>query len=161
MEPARCEAHRVCRRVIEPLCIVDDDEHGVRLSGRGEQPQQRGAHREAVALLGRPQTENGAESGALSLWDLGEEIDQRPAELEQPRELDLGLRLDPGRRDHRHRLGEVDGVPQQRRLADARLAADHKRAALTATGVGEQALDPLALGTPPDEHRSMVLRCLP
>ena len=88
-------------------------------------------------------------------------IEQRPGELEQPGELDLGLGLDSGRGHDGHRLGEVDGVPQERRLTDPCLAANQERAAPAVARIGEQALDPLALRASPDEHRSMLLRRRP
>ena len=43
------------------------------------------------------------------------------------------------------------GVPQQRGLSDARLAADHQNGAVTVTRLGEHGVEAFALARPAEE----------
>ena len=72
-----------------------------------------------------------------------------PQELVQAGERQVGLGLQADRGEHRHVLaGRLDGVAQQRRLADAGLAAQDEHAAASAPSGFEQLLDALALAFP-------------
>jgi hypothetical protein len=64
----------------------------------------------------------------------------------QPGERQLGLRLDPGGAQHAGRR-RLDGRPQQRGLADPRLAGDHEHA-----GPLREREDLRKLGIAPHQH---------
>ena len=81
-------------------------------------------------------------------------VEQRPQKLEQARELELRLVLDPDRPDDRHALGLLGGVVQEGRLPQPRLTAKHERAAAPPPSATEQVVDTRALGFPTDEHCS-------
>ena len=56
-------------------------------------------------------------------------VEERPQQLMQPGEGQLGLSLDAGAREHAHPVGARQRALQQRGLADPRLAAQHEHAA--------------------------------
>src|SRR5205814_2168718 len=57
---------------------------------------------------------------------------------------------------HPHPVGAPGRVPEERRLADARLAPDDQDAAALLTGPGEQPVEQRALPRPAVEHGPMV-----
>ena len=73
---------------------------------------------------------------------LVEERQYRPGEREQTGVLEIGLRRRARGRNDGHPHGPLDGIVQQRRLADPRFPTDHQRAALAAPSLLQQALDP-------------------
>ena len=73
----------------------------------------------------------------------------------QPRVRQLHLRLDAGDLQDPEPRGLAGGVPQQRGLADAGLAADHQRAAAAATRVVEEPIQGATLaGSAPECRRA-------
>jgi hypothetical protein len=81
-------------------------------------------------------------------------VEQRPADLEERRELELGLRLNSQRRDDLHVLGARDRVLEQRRLSDSRFAPQHQGAAPASARLREQLVDARALALTADQHPS-------
>ena len=79
-------------------------------------------------------------------------LEERPEQLEQPRELKLCLGFDAERAHHGHALGLLDGVLEQRRLADPGLSADDECVAAPAPGALEQLVDEGALVLAADEQ---------
>ena len=68
-----------------------------------------------------------------------------------PRERQLHLRLDAFDLGDAQAGGLPRGVPQQRGLSDARLAADHQNGALTIARLGEHGVEAFALACPAEE----------
>ena len=106
--------------------------------------------------LGGSETEGRAQRLRLVPGDLLEMVPQRPADLEQRRELELRLRLDAKRAHDRHPLGAVDRVVEERRLADAGLATDHQRSGSALAGPIEELVEPRALALAAEQHGSTV-----
>jgi hypothetical protein len=115
------------------------------LGGGGEQREHGRRHQEAIGALGGSEAEGGRQGRALGRRQLWELVNYWPYQAVKPREGELGLDFNAGRREHRHVGGAVGGVAQQRRLAHPHLAAQHKRPALPARGPVEQAVDQRAL----------------
>ena len=156
LQPPDRERQRVLRRAIDPVRVVEHDEQRVGLRCGGEQAERRGPDREAVLGIAGPEPERGAQRVCLMLGDLVEMVPQRPAHLEQRRELELCLRLDAEGADDRHPVGLVDRVVEERGLADPRFAADRERAAPTRAGTVEQLVKPQALALTADQHASTL-----
>ncbi len=151
-EPLGGEQERVGSRAVEPLGVVDDDEQGPRLGRRGEQVQRCRAGREAVERRRLPQSERASEHVRLRGRQLGQVPEQRPQQLEQAGELELGLGLDAECPDDRHPLGAPDGIVEQRCLADPGFAAHEKRTAAPTPTLQQQLVDAGSGGFPTDEH---------
>ena len=128
LESARGEAERVGRRSVEPLRVVDHDEERLLLSDGRKEAQQRCPDGEPVALGSWSECQ-AAQDGRLMLGDVLEVVDDRSAQIQQARELELRLGLEPRRLHDDHRLRQVGGVAQQRGLPDAGLAGEHEHAA--------------------------------
>ena len=79
------------------------------------------------ARLAEP--ERAPQRGRLGLRQRLDERQHRPEQPVQAREGELGLRLDPACHEHLHVGRPVASVGEQRRLADARAAPQHERAA--------------------------------
>jgi hypothetical protein len=76
----------------------------------------------------------------------------RPQQLGQPGKGQLGLGLDPGDAEQAQVTGARGGRPQQRGLADARLAVQQQRRRLAAAGGGQGRLDGRELAVATDEQ---------
>jgi hypothetical protein len=70
----------------------------------------------------------------------------------------LCLRLHAEGAHDRHPLGALDRVIEERRLADAGLAADHQRSGSAHAGPIEELVEPRTLALAADQHRSTVSR---
>ena len=145
------------RAGVEPVGVVDDDEERCVLRRRGEQRERRCADREPIGLPPFLETERDPKRGRLVWRQALDPRKERPAELQEPGELELGLGLDAGGPRHRHRPGEPDRIPQERRLPDPGLAANDEHATLPCARVLEQLLDPLLLRAPADEQHGATL----
>jgi hypothetical protein len=75
-----------------------------------------------------------ASAAACGSAELGTTVEDRPDELVQGGEGQLGFGLDPAPAQHPHLCGLLDRVLEQRGLFDAGLAADHQRAAARGPG---------------------------
>ena len=157
-DPPRREEQRVLRGPVKPVGVVDDRQQRPLLGGGGQQAERRGADGEAIALARLTEPEGAGERPRLPLGDLPEPIEQRPADVVQAGELELGLGLDTTGTDDGHPLRPRGGVVEQRRLADPRLAAQQQGAAALGAGGGEQLLDPLPLGLAANQHRPKLSR---
>ena len=157
-EPPDRELQRILRRAVEPLCVVDDDEQRPHLGRGGEESEGRGPDREPVVRVGLGETERSTQRLGLMLRELLDPVLEGPAELDEPRVLELCLRLDPGRPDDRHLVRPADRVPEQRRLADARLSADHECPCTPLSSIVQQFHDPGLLGGSLEEHPSNATR---
>ena len=72
-------------------------------------------------------------------------------------ERQLVLGLDPDAAQDLHVGRALGGVAEQRRLADARLAAQHERRAALVACALQQRIEGAPLGLTPHEHRMPIL----
>ena len=113
-----------------------------------------GADHEAVGGTRGRELECGAQRLGLTDGDLVEVVEHRPADLEQRREVELGLGLDAERGDDLHVMRVLDRVLEQRRFADARVAAKDERDAAAETRPLQRLVDACALALATDQHAS-------
>ena len=128
-EPPGGEAQRLERRLVEPLEVVDHAQHRALLRGEREQPEQRGADRQARLRRRGLELERSVERRRLGGGQPVAQPEHRLAQLGQPGERQLRLALQPARAQHGHAVGALDRRAQQRRLADPGLAAQHEHVA--------------------------------
>ncbi len=139
MQPPPGEQERVQRRLVQPLRVVDDHQHGPVLGRPREQREKPRGHREPVGRGGRPERQRTLERRGLHGRDLVEVREQRHHELGQPRERDVGLRLHPAHPEHREVLRLLDRVAKELRLADPRRPVQQHRATAPFTrGIDER-----------------------
>jgi len=150
-QPPCDEPEQLVRRLVEPLGVVDDAEQRALLGDAAQEAEHRQSDEESVGRLARRQAERDGERVPLRPRERVEAVEQRRAELMDPRERQLHLGL--GARDlldaERDRL--PGRVPQQRRLADPGLAADDDDPAAPVPGVPEQPVEQVALVGPAQE----------
>ena len=140
--PSRRPANRNASSdgVVEPLRVVDHDQHGPLVGGAREQRQQRGGHGEAVRRCRRPERERTADRRRLHAGQLVEVREQRRDELGEARRTGCRTRT-PSRapRSTREVRRLLDRPPQQRGLADPGRPVQQQRAAAPfARGVEER-----------------------
>ena len=152
-QPARHERHRLRRRAVEPLGVVDQADQRLLAPDLGQQPEQRQADEEAIRRRARAQAERGAQRVALgagrasSRSSIGAHSCCSAANANPVSDCDAR-----GARDLA--IGRPLGhVGQQRRLADAR-----PRRAAPAPGSRrrarvEQPVERLALAVTAQEHQ--------
>jgi hypothetical protein len=128
--PAGDERDDLGRRAVEPLRVVDQTDQRPLLGGIAQQAQHREADREPIRRFPRPHAERRGQRVALRRRQVLQPIQQRRAELMQPRERELHLGLDADRVHDPAARRPLRHVPQQRRLAHPRVAAHHQRPAL-------------------------------
>ena len=138
---------------IEPLGVIDEAQQRPLRGDLGQQAERGQGDQEAVGSSAGRQAQRDAQSGLLGLGKRAEPVEHRRAELMQPRERQLHLGLDAG--DPRDaKAGRLPGaVVQERRLADARLAADDQHRALAAADVLQQPVERLTLAGAPQQER--------
>ena len=153
LQSPRDEHERLGRRAVEPVRVVDDAQQRLRVGGRREQAQDRHRDEEAVldALVRQP--EGAPQRGALHVGQLAGAVEERPQQLMQPGEGQLGLGLDAGAGEHPHAVRPRQRVLQQRGLADPGVAAQ-RRACRCASrlAASEQAVDGRALALSAQQH---------
>ncbi|KDN82302.1 hypothetical protein KCH_59370 [Kitasatospora cheerisanensis KCTC 2395] len=128
-QPAADEAAHVGAGVVQPLPVVEDQQQRPLLGGPGQQAQHRDAERHHRRRLARPPAEHGVEHRPGRVVQPRDLAEQRVQQVVQPGVRQPGLHLDARRPDDRRTLPlrHRRGVPQQRALADARLAPQHQR----------------------------------
>jgi hypothetical protein len=132
--------------MIEPLPVVDQADQRLPFSDGGHQTQHGQAHQKPVRRGPGTPAERGPQSFPLRHRHRLQPIQHRRAQLMQPSEGQLHLRLDTG--------GPLDAaarrapaqVLQQRRLAHPRLAMHHQRPAPAGVDSFHQPVKNLALG---------------
>jgi hypothetical protein len=132
--------------MIEPLPVVDQADQRLPFSDGGHQAQHGQAHQEPVRRGPGTHAERGPQSFPLRPRHRLQPIQHRTAQLMQPGEGQLHLRLDTG--------GPLDAaarhapaqVLQQRCLAHTRLAMHHQRPALAGADSLHQPVKHPALG---------------
>ena len=147
-EPAGDEGERLRRGAVEPLRVVHHTQQRPVLCRVGEQAQDREADEEPIWSVAAAQAERGAQRVALRAGKPVDPIHERGAQLLQPRERELHLRLDArGVRDAASGRAPHE-VLQQRALADARLTAQHQRPARAGAHARDQLIQRRALVAP-------------
>ena len=154
-QTARHERQRLRRRAVEPLRIVDDADQRPLLRRVRQQAQDRQADEEAIRGVALAQTERGAERLALRAGEAVQAIDERRAELMQPRERELHLGLDARRPGDAAPRRAPHQILQQGALAHAGLAAQHQRAAQTLAHTRHELIQRRALAAPTEQLRLM------
>ena len=153
-EPAAGEQQRLERAVVEPLAVVDERQQRLLLGGRREQAEDARHDGVAVAAGRLAERQRPAQRRRLRRRDRVEPVEQRPEQLAEPREGQVGLRLHPARAEHRHARGDRfgAGVLEQRRLADPGFPDEQQRAAPPGPRVVQEPVDPRAFRFATDEH---------
>ena len=150
-QTARHERQRLRRRAVEPLRIVHDADQRPLLRHVGQQAQDRQADEEAIRRVAVAQAERRAERLALRAGKALQAIHERRAELMQPGERELHLRLDARRPGDAAARRVPHQVLEQRALADAGLAAQHQRPARTRAHARHQLIQRRALAAPAEQ----------
>ncbi len=139
--------------LVQPLRVVDQDEHRPRLRGPGEQREHGEADQEAVGRIPGRHAERHAQGLTLGFRQAVQLVEERRAQLVQARVGQLHVRLDALRPGHL-RPGRPRGqILQEHRLPDARLAADHQHPGLSLTQADQQVVECRALMPPTDQVR--------
>ena len=152
VEPAHGKEQGLRRARVEPVRIVDDDEQRGVLSGLQDQTERTRRNREGVSGDGRPEGQRTLESGRLRRGKSIDPAEQRPEQLRQSGEGELGFRLDAAGLDDGQPVCSFAGVPEQGGLADPRVPTKDEHAAFAAACPLEQPVDPAAFGRPPEQH---------
>ena len=142
-QPPRDEPEDLRRGGIEPLRVIDEAQQRPLRGDLGQQAERGQRDQEAVRRGAGRRPERDAQGVLLRLRQRAEPVEHRRAQLMQPRERQLHLRLDAGdlRDPEARRLPSA--VVQERGLADARLAADDQDRALAAADVLQQPVERL------------------
>ena len=143
------ERQRLCGRPIEPLHIIDQAHERTLLGRLGQQTQDREGNEEAIRCSAVVQPERRPQRVSLRARQPVELAEHRRAQLMQPGERELHLRLNPRDPGDATLRGPLGDVLQQRRLADPRLAAQDLHRALPRTDALQLAVQCLALDASP------------
>jgi hypothetical protein len=106
--------------------------------------------------VGRSQAQRTLECGCLQLRDGRQVAEDRLQELVEYGEGQPGLRRGPSTGEHSHGRRVLDGVGEERRLADARLAPNHQATASRRPSVVRNGVDRRALRRSAVQHAPIV-----
>ena len=155
-QPPAGERERLGRGPVEQVRVVDDQPDGTALAAAAQQAQHRGADREPVGDRPLAQRQGDTQGLGLRRRQPVEVVGGHPEQLRQAAERHVLLGLGTGRPEQRHAGRRAERVVGDRGLADARLAAQDEHAAASQPRSGDQAVDDVPLGGPPDQHRKSV-----
>ena len=144
-EAAGDEREHARRRVVEPLRVVDDTQEGLVLGRLRQQVENRQPDQERIRRPPGVQPECNFEGGALRIRQALQNAEALRAQLMEGGERELHLGFDADGAGHPEVRAGLDGVLEQRRLADARLAVDRKHAAVALACRLQHAVEDLAL----------------
>ena len=140
-----------CR--VEPLSVVDDDQHRPGASGDPQQAHRRHAHRQPVARRRWPERERRGQRGRLRRRKLRQSVQHRREQIGQGGEREIGLGLHARNMQDRdvtaaraHQLGQQGG------LADPGLAAQQQGASVSVTQLGHELSEPDELDVSSLQH---------
>ncbi|GAA3316364.1 hypothetical protein GCM10020219_035120 [Nonomuraea dietziae] len=153
-QPSRREQQGLGAGVVEPLGVVDQAQHGTLLRQVGQEGEDGEPGEEAVLPACEVGSEHRLERGGLRARQRVEAVLQRPQQLRQRAEGEVGLGLDARHAQHAQaeRCRAARRPVEQRGLADARLAAHHEGAAVPLPRRGDQAFELGLFSGPPVEH---------
>jgi hypothetical protein len=159
LQPPGNEREDLQGRLVEPLGVLGQDQQ--RRLGCDLAEQVEHGHRDPEPLRRRigAQPEGGVEHRPLRGGQVRHLGTQRAQQLMQARERQISLGLHPGRAQHHQTAfaGQVSRHREQPRLADARLAVQHQRAA-TRAGTAQQRGDQTDLGAPAEQRPGVARR---
>jgi hypothetical protein len=135
------------------LRVVHHRDQGPLLGHVRQQAQGGQADEKTVRGVATAATERDGDRVALRFRQAVEAIHEWRAELMQPSERELHLRLDARRAGDSAARSATQDVSEQRALPDARLAAQHQRPARTRPHARDQFVERRALAAPPKERR--------
>ena len=141
---------------IDPVQVVDDDQHGLRFGDQRNQVQRRHVGREAIAGQRRPDREGRPKTGRLDRRQAVELGHHRPEDVRERGKGQGRLRLDTAGSDDRHPRGRVRRVLQQSGLSGTCVAAEQQDATDSLAGAANEAVDGGTLRSPSKEHASIV-----
>ena len=136
------------RRGIEPLRVVDDAEQRPRLGRLRQQVEDRQPDKEGIRDLAGTESERDRKCMTLRIGEWLHELESRCAQLLNRRVGQLHLALDAGGAGDPKPIRCLDRVPEQCRLADARLAAHDQGSSVTAARAVQQPVKHLPLTVP-------------
>ena len=145
VKPPRDEQQRLGRDLVQPVCVVHEAENRAAVRHLREEREARGVDEEALFSAPLPEAQRAAECRGLRAGQPVQMTQRRPDQLVECRERKLRLGLDSSRGEDVHIAGSIAGIPEQRGLADARIAVHDEHAARRVAGRLEQ---------PPDSARS-------
>ena len=150
-ETARDEGQRLRGSRVEPLRVVHDADEWSLFRNVRQQTQHRQADEEPIRRAAVTQTERSAKRTALRAGKVVQAIEERLAQLLQPRVRELHLRLDADRPGNAAPGRTLHQVLQQRALADPGFAAQHQRPARTRAHTRHQLIQRGALAAPAEQ----------
>ncbi len=155
-KPPAHEAQDLPRRLVEPLSIVDQTDQRAFRGRLREQPEHGEADHKSIRSRAGRDSESNAQRLLLRLRQHFDPAEQRLAKLVQSRKRHLQLGLNAGDLGDAAARGLPRAVLQQRRLSDARFAAQHQDGALPLTSAAQHQIErgALTLTTPERRHPS-------
>ena len=132
--------------------VVDDHCEGLALGGQCQQAEQRSTDRKALGNWTSLEGEHHGQRVRLGLGQSVEQCQEGRAQLVEPAEGHLALRLDPPNHQDAHLTRELRDLLEQSGLAEAGVTRDHEHTAVTDPGPREEPLDRPLLGHAPHEH---------
>jgi hypothetical protein len=154
VKTAADESEDLCRRLVQPLGIVDDTDERLlfgdtRAQRQGGEPDEEPVRRGTFA-----ESEDGRERVALGSGELVEVIQHGPAELMQPAISEFHLGLDADGSGDMEVLDTLSEVAEQRALAHPGFTAEHDDPTFTGENVRQEAIERITLIlTPYERHR--------
>ncbi len=153
VQPARDERQHAQRRLIEPVCVVGDQDHWACV--RGVTHELKGGEGDAKWIWVQVSTyaERGIQRLTLAFRQVFGQPDDGMQKLVQPGEREFGLRLNPDRGQDAAATypATFSGALQECCFADAGFATDGQRAAAALTEPVDELVDELGLGLAPDQ----------
>ena len=129
LEAPRREEKSLAGRIVDPVAVVDDGEHGPSIGCRREQAQSCDADDEPICGHRRPDSQCTGEGGSLWRGDGFDQVDHGAEQVRQPRKGKLSFDLEPARLQNCHPDGACDGRTEKRGLPCPGLAAQQQCAA--------------------------------
>lgn len=136
-DPAGDESERLCGRGVEPLGIVDDDQHRLLVRQVRDQAEHREPDHEPVRGRAGSEPEHRRERPALRVRNPLHPIQQRHTELMQSGEHQFHLGLDADRAQQAQIRRGLGGVVEQRALPDSGLSAYDEHPTASAADISE------------------------
>jgi hypothetical protein len=152
LQPPGDEHQGVGRRLVEPVRVVDHTQHGPPLGHLGEQAEDGHRGQEPVVVAATLQAERGPKGRGLGPGQAPDLTEDRPQQLVQAGEGQLGLGLDAARLQDLHVGSMLDGILEQRRLPRTSLPAQDEDAAPETPGGVQERRQRRALGVPAVQH---------
>jgi hypothetical protein len=147
-QPPRREGQHLGGRPVQPLGIIDHAQQRPFLRDLRQQRQDRQCDQEPVWRIALTQPERDCQRVLLRSRKPLEAVQQRCAQLVQAGERQLHLRCHPCGPRHPHIRCRRHHVLKQRRLAHARLAADHQRPPAPRSQIAEEIIKRPAFSPP-------------